>query len=91
MRQSHMAFMESGNSLYTLDRFKEIPVLYKGENIKEALQEKIVSTDSSSSIFPYGPSSGGMVESVYFDILTRGIKCGKNEKFPHECAEGRCT
>lgn len=77
MKQSHMAFMESGNSLYTLDRFKEVPVLYKGENIKEALQEKIVSTDSSLSIFPYGPSSGGMVESVYFDILTQGERIQK--------------
>ena len=75
MKQSNIAFLESEGSLYTLDRFTVVPVLQTGGTIRAIEQEKIAFPESSSlSVFPYGPSSGGMVESVYFDILTQGEK-----------------
>ena len=78
MRQSHIAFLESEGSHYTLDRFTVVPVLQTGSAVRASEREKIVIPESSSlSVFPYGPSSGGMVESVYFDILTQGEKIQK--------------
>ena len=78
MKQKDIAFIESGNSLYTLDRFTELPVLRAQGNTTGIQRENILTPDNNTlSVFPYGPSSGGMVESVYFDILTQGERIQK--------------
>lgn len=75
MKQTGFAYIVDGNSLHTLDRFSEIPVSQAAKAVNSFRQERSSGKDSAKlSIFPYGPSSGGMVESVYFDILTEGEK-----------------
>ena len=75
MKQSGFAYIDDGNSIHTLDRFSETPVSQASKSIKDFRQERGLGRESAKlSVFPYGPSSGGMVESVYFDILTEGEK-----------------
>lgn len=75
MKQSGVAHIIDGNSYYTLERFTDVPVILASEGLNGFKHENFSSTDTERlSVFPYGPSSGGMVESVYFDILTQGEK-----------------
>ncbi|EQD76941.1 NADH dehydrogenase (ubiquinone), 30 kDa subunit, partial [mine drainage metagenome] len=69
-------YLNSDGNRITLERFSEL--LLNGPIMNETIKEDKV--DSESKIltwFPYGPSSGGMVESVYFDILTSGEKINR--------------
>ena len=68
------AYLESGGSTFRLRRFSETPVIDDGKDSAETGGGKFSTDRTGLSIFPYGPSSGGMVESVYFDILTLGEK-----------------
>ncbi|MHB8360956.1 MAG: NADH-quinone oxidoreductase subunit D-related protein [Thermoplasmataceae archaeon] len=73
MSKDRETYLNSDGKRISLERFSEL--LLTGPIENESIEEDKINSESKIlTWFPYGPSSGGMVESVYFDILTYGEK-----------------
>ncbi len=74
MSQQTRVHLDDGEGS-TLSRFSE--TLETGGVVSDSAKDMEATTrpvGTKLTRFPYGPSTGGMVESVYFDILTYGEK-----------------
>ena len=82
MSQPARVFLDDGEGT-ALSRFSETPVHGPVEsNPAGNVESSIHPVGTKLTLFPYGPSTGGLVESVYFDILTYGEKI-ENVSYDH--------